>query len=82
MPTNPPGYMGQYYRENKNKFNNPAEKKKRRKRNEARRMMIKAVGEAALKGKDVDHKNPLKNGGSNKRSNLRIVSIATNRGKK
>lgn len=82
MPTNPPGYMGKYYHKNKDKFNNPKEKEKRRKRNEARRMMIKALGKAALKGKDVDHKKSLKEGGSNKRGNLRVVSIATNRGKK
>ncbi|HET8689498.1 MAG TPA: HNH endonuclease signature motif containing protein [Methanosarcina sp.] len=30
-------------------------------------------------GKDVDHKKPLNKGGSNTRSNMRVVSASTNR---
>jgi len=56
MPTNPPGYMKAYYHKNKQKFNNPNERRKRRLRNKARRMMIRKLGKAALKDKDVDHK--------------------------
>ena len=33
------------------------------------------------KGKEVDHKKPLSKGGSNKKSNLRVVSRSTNRKK-
>ena len=82
MPTNPPGYMGAYYHKNKEKFNNPAEKAKRAKRNQARRIMTKAVGAAAIKGKDVDHIRPLGKGGSNTRRNLRVRARSTNRGRK
>lgn len=80
MPSNKKGYMGAYYHENKDKFNNPLEKKKRAARNQARRMMTAKVGKAALKGKDVNHKNPLRNGGSNILSNLNIQSRKVNRG--
>jgi len=44
--------------------------------------MEKEVGKAALKGKDVDHKRPLSQGGSNSRSNLQITSVNYNRGVK
>lgn len=43
--------------------------------------MIKKHGEAALKGKEVDHKRPLKAGGSNRMSNLTILSRKANRKK-
>lgn len=33
-------------------------------------------------GKDIDHKVPLTKGGSNKRSNLRLISKKKNRSKK
>lgn len=82
MPTNPKGYMGDYYRKNKQKFNNPKEKVKRAKRNQARRIMTEALGSAAVRGKDVDHIKPLKRGGVNSRSNLRVMSRARNRGRK
>ena len=52
MPTNKPGYMAIYYRANKEKFNNPKEKKKRATRNRARRKFVKAHGKAAARGKD------------------------------
>lgn len=81
-PSNPPGYMASYYRKNKSKFNNSTEKKKRAARNRARRKMEKKVGKAALRGKDVDHKKPLKKGGSNNLSNLRVQSPKKNRGRK
>jgi len=44
--------------------------------------MIKKHGKAKLKGKDVDHKKPLKKGGSNSMKNLRIRSVSKNRGDK
>lgn len=58
----------------------PSQIKKRAERNHARLLMIKKVGRKALDGKDVDHKHPLRNGGSNKLNNLRIRSVASNRG--
>ena len=53
---------------------------KRSQRNKARRLMEKEVGKAALKGKDINHKTPIRSGGSNARSNLEISSVAKNRG--
>lgn len=57
----------------------PEQKKNRAERNKARREAIKAHGKTALKGKDVDHKTPLSKGGSNAKSNRRVVSASTNR---
>lgn len=54
--------------------------KKRGMRNQARDMMKKEVGAAALAGKDVGHKRSVISGGSNSRSNLRIESQKKNRG--
>lgn len=51
-------------------------------RKRARRLMIKKHGEAALRGKEVDHKVPLKAGGSRTAvSNLTILSRTANRKK-
>lgn len=50
-------------------------------RKRARRLMIKRHGKKALRGKEVDHKVPLKAGGSTGMSNLRISSIRANRRK-
>jgi len=57
----------------------PEQKKARANRNAARRLAIKKYGKAALKGKDVDHKdgNPM----NNRRSNLQIMSAKKNRAK-
>lgn len=49
-------------------------------RDKARREMEKKHGKAALKGKDVDHKVPIRSGGTNAASNLRITTPAKNRG--
>jgi hypothetical protein len=48
----------------------------------ARRAEVKRYGEAALKGKDIDHIKPLQAGGSNEPSNWRIRDVAGNRGDK
>ena len=58
----------------------PAQKKKRAMRNAARREMIKEGRAKVGDHKDVDHKHMLKDGGSNARSNLRVVSEKKNRG--
>jgi 5-methylcytosine-specific restriction endonuclease McrA len=55
----------------------PEQKKNRAKRNAARREMGLKVGDK----REVDHKKPLSKGGSNKKSNLRVVSRTTNRKK-
>lgn len=57
----------------------PENKKKRAANNRARRLMIKKHGKAALKGKDVDHKDG--NPRNNTPSNLRIMSRKKNRGR-
>lgn len=46
-------------------------------RKRARRLAIKLHGEAAVKGKEVDHKNL--NPTDNRRSNLQIISRHANR---
>lgn len=58
----------------------PEQKKKRAMRNAARRELMKEGVVHKGDGKDVDHKKMLKNGGSNARSNLRVVSEKKNRG--
>lgn len=58
----------------------PAQKKKRAMRNAARRELEREGLVHKGDGKDVDHKTPLKRGGSNARSNLRVVSEKANRG--
>lgn len=59
----------------------PEQKRNRAKRNAARRLMEEELGKAAIKGKDIDHKMPLSKGGSNARSNLRVMSVRQNRGR-
>jgi hypothetical protein len=58
----------------------PEQIAKRSQRNQARAQVEKRVGAAALKGKDVGHKTSIKSGGSNASSNLRVQSVASNRG--
>lgn len=58
----------------------PEQVAKRVARNKARRMMIKKHGKAALKGKDIDHKDG--NPKNNSKSNLKIMSRSANRSKK
>lgn len=55
---------------------------KQRARMKARYAMVKKYGEAALRGKDIDHINPLQAGGSNEPSNWRVRSVHDNRGDK
>lgn len=57
----------------------PARKKARAARNKARRQAMKDGKVRKGDGKDVDHKKPLKNGGSTKKSNTRVVSSKSNR---
>jgi len=54
--------------------------KERSQRNKARRLMEKKVGKSAIAGKDIDHKTPIRSGGTNNKSNLRVRSVKANRG--
>ncbi len=58
----------------------PHKIKHRSMNNQARRVVTKDVGAQAVKGKDVDHKKMLKDGGSNARGNLRLQTPHKNRG--
>lgn len=53
--------------------------KKRTEQNAARREMEKAGKVHKGDGKDVDHAKPLSKGGTNDKSNLRVVPASTNR---
>jgi len=56
----------------------PSVRAKRNARMRARRTLLTKHGEAALKGKDVDHKN--RNANDNSPGNLRVRSQKANRG--
>lgn len=58
----------------------PNQVEKRVKRNQARAEMMKAGKVTKGDGKDVDHKKPLKNGGTNAKSNLAVKEKTENRG--
>lgn len=58
----------------------PEEVAKRVKRNQARAKLEAAGRVSKGDGKDVDHKTPLKRGGSNGSSNLSVKSQTANRG--
>lgn len=58
----------------------PEQVKKRAMRNQARREMMEEGRVHKGDGKDVDHKRPLRSGGSNAKTNLRVESVAKNRG--
>lgn len=58
---------------------NPKAVAKASARKQARRIMERKYGKAALKGKDVDHIKPLNKGGTNAISNLRLIPASKNR---
>lgn len=55
------------------------QKKKRALRNNARRGMIRDGRAKKGDGMEVDHKTPLRNGGSNSKANLRVIPKSRNR---
>jgi 5-methylcytosine-specific restriction endonuclease McrA len=57
----------------------PEQIKKRVQRDQARRKLMKEGKVRKGDGKDVNHKNPLRSGGSNARANLNVESQAKNR---
>jgi len=62
------------------KYNSsPKAKKERAARNTARRQAAKSGKVKKGDGKEIDHKTPLRNGGSNATSNTRVRSAKANR---
>ena len=66
-----------YKKEYENYHKKPEQRRRNDARKAARRLMIKKHGKAALKGKDIDHKD--RNPKNNSSRNLRIQSKSTNR---
>lgn len=76
MPSSP-GYVRDYKQEYASE--SKSRREHRASRNKARRTAEKIYGKEAIRGKDIDHKKPLDQGGSNKASNLRPRSPSANR---
>lgn len=53
---------------------------KRGQRNQARATMVAAGKVKPGDGKTVEHKNPIRDGGTNRRSNLAVMSESKNKG--
>ena len=68
-----------YKAEYANDHGKPEQIKKRAARVKARRIMEKEGAVTKGDGKDVDHKKPLRAGGTTSRSNLRVRSVKSNR---
>ena len=68
-----------YKKEYEQYHGKPEQIKKRDARNKARSEMEKDGKVSKGDGKDVDHKTPLSKGGSNGKSNLRVVSKSASR---
>ena len=66
-----------YKKEYKDYHGKPEQIAARAQRNAARAKVGLSVGDK----RECDHKNPISNGGSNRKDNLRAVSQATNRRK-
>ena len=66
-----------YEAESREYHGTPEQIKRRAKRNAARRKLGLKRGDP----READHKNPISNGGSNSKRNLRAVSRSTNRHK-
>ena len=66
-----------YRKEYDNYHARPEQRRRRAARNRARRIMMKAKGRKALRGKDVDHKD--RNPENNSARNLRISTRHKNR---
>ena len=68
-----------YAKEYKDYQGTPEQIKNRCKRNKARGEAVKDGRVKKGDNKDLDHKKPLSKGGSNAKSNTRVVSKSTNR---
>ncbi len=73
--------LSRNYDKEKEQHKTPAARKANLQRKEARRVLEKAGRVHKGDGKEVDHKRPLSKGGSNAKSNLRVVSRTVNRSK-
>ena len=71
--------MARDYKKEYKASRTPERRKANIMRKRARRLMIKKKGKAALRGKEVDHKN--NNPTDNSAKNLRIISKKANRKK-
>ena len=71
---------GRDYSYDKRYESSPEQIRRRASRNAARRRLIASRGKAALRGKDVDHRN--QNPLDNRSNNLRVESKKKNRGRK
>lgn len=69
-----------YQKEYRDYQGTPEQKKNRAKRNAARRELTREGKVHKGDGMDVDHKKPIRSGGGNSKSNLRVISKAKNRG--
>lgn len=69
-----------YRSEYDNYHSKPEQKKNRAERNAARREMTREGKVHKGDGKDVDHKKPIRSGGTNAKSNLRVMPKSRNRG--
>lgn len=72
--------MRDYGKEYQTYHSKPEQKKNRAQRNAARRELTSQGKVQKGDGKDVDHKRPIRSGGSNSPSNLRVTSKSKNRG--
>ena len=68
------------YKKEREKYSGkPEQMENNRKRKAARRKLEKEGKVKPFDGKDVDHRKPLKRGGGNGKSNLRVQSASKNR---
>jgi hypothetical protein len=72
-------YKRDYKKEYKNYHGKPKQRKERAARTAARELMIKKGRAKKGDGKDIDHKKPLRNGGSKSINNLRVRDRSDNR---
>lgn len=72
-------YKRDYKKEYKNYHGKAKQRKERAARTKAREMMIKKGRVKKGDGKDIDHKTPLRNGGSKGINNLRVREKSANR---
>lgn len=72
-----PEQMRQHYKEYQG---TPEQIAKRSDRNKARRAMEKTGAVRKGDGMDVDHKRPIRAGGTNAKKNLRVIPKGRNRG--
>lgn len=69
-----------YAKEYRDYHSKPEQKKNRAERNAARRELTREGKVHKGDGMDVDHKKPIRSGGTNAKSNLRVMSKSRNRG--